>query len=97
MPQGKVVIDGKSIRKGISKKRWTANNAVRKIFGTLQNLQFVKVGKSDNNKDVILAYGVLDTEIKRYNKVVIDKKSGKVISLHDIGKKAFEKERPVAR
>lgn len=95
MKDGCVSVDGNIIREGISRGRWTAHNAVRKINESLQNCKLSQLGVSHikKNKLVIEAFCELKTVNKTYhNKIVIDKKNGKVVSLHDIGKNKFMKE-----
>lgn len=95
LKDGRVFVDGNIIREGISRGRWTAHNAVRKINESLQNKKLSQLGVNHKKKNrvVVEAFCLLNTANKTYyNKIVIDKKSGKVVSLHDIGKNKFMKE-----
>ena len=92
---GFVSVDGNIVREGIPRGRWTANNAARKINESLQNCKLSRQGfnHKKKNKKVVEAFCVLKTDKKTYyNKIVIDKESGKVVSFHDIGKNKFLKE-----
>lgn len=93
---GAVIIDGKGIRKGVINKRWTVNNAQSKIDESLQNRQFVKqeANKNHPTKQVLLIFSETNKNGKvRYNKIVIDIETGRVESMHDIGKSAYLKEK----
>lgn len=89
---GIVSVDGNIVREGITRGRWTVNNAARKINDSLQNCKFSRQGVNHKkkHKEVIEAFCVLATDKKTYyNKIIIDKQTGKVVSLHDIGKNKF--------
>lgn len=92
---GFVSVDGNIVREGIPRGRWTANNAARKINESLQNCKLSRhsVNHKKKHKKVVEAFCILKTDQKTYyNKIVIDKKTGKVVSFHDIGKNKFMKE-----
>lgn len=92
---GEVKVDGVIIREGMTRGRWTSNNATRRINESLQNCQLLRKGVNHKktNVAVVEAFCILQTETKTYyNKIVIECDTGKVITLHDIGKSKFEKE-----
>lgn len=92
---GFVSVDGNIVREGIPRGRWTANNAARKINESLQNCKLSRPGFNHKKKHraVIETFCLLTTDKKTYyNKIIIDKESGKVVSFHDIGKNKFMKE-----
>ena len=92
---GFVSVDGNIVREGITRGRWTANNATRKINESLQNCKLSRqaFNHKKKSKKVIETFCVLATNQKTYyNKIVIDKTSGKVVSFHDIGKNKFLQE-----
>ena len=92
---GEVKVDGVIVREGMTRGRWTANNATRRINESLKNCKLLRKGVNHKkpNVAVVEAFCILQTETKTYyNKIVIECDTGKVITLHDIGKSKFEKE-----